>query len=96
MAYAVMSNSTVIIRFPGFTVRRTPSATRLRMVTVTLTNDPADGSDPDAGDTVTLTFGSWITKWTGPPTAIRTNVPVAGWPATPVITSLVGTARTVP
>ena len=73
-----MLNRMVITRFPGSTVRRAPTATRLCTVTVILTKEPADPSVPDAGDTVTWAFGSWITNLTGPPTAIRTNVPVAG------------------
>ena len=52
-----MLNSTVMIRFPGVTVRCTSSATRLRTVTVTVTVNPATPSDPDDGDTVTLLFG---------------------------------------
>ena len=53
-------------------------------------------SDPDAGDTVTLAFGLVIVKLTGPPTAVRMNVPLAGLPLTAVSTSLFGATRRVP
>ena len=42
-----MLNTTVTARFPGFTMRRALTATRLRTVTVTVTQDPAELSDPD-------------------------------------------------
>jgi hypothetical protein len=38
----------------------------------------------------------WIVKFTGPPTAVRTNVPLAGLPVTALSRSCTGTARKVP
>jgi hypothetical protein len=72
------------------------SATRLRTVTVTVTQEPENLSDPDAGDTVTLALELWSTKLTGPPTAVTMNVPLAGLPETADSTRLTGTTRSVP
>ena len=91
-----MLNTTVMTRFPGFTMTRALTATRLRTVTVTVTQEPEEASDPDEGDTVTLAFGLVIVKWTGPPTAVRMNVPLAGLPLAAVSTSSLGAARRVP
>ena len=57
-----MLNTTATTRFPGSTTMWALTATRLRTVTVIVTQEPAELSDPDAGDTVTLAFGLWITK----------------------------------
>ena len=54
-----------MIRPPGSTVRWVLSATRLFTVTVTVTQAPADGSDPADGETVTSVAtpaGTLITK----------------------------------
>src|ERR1700730_3557137 len=91
-----MLNTTVTTRCPGLTVRRTLSATLLCTVTVTVTQEPATGSDPDAGDTVTLAFGLVMTNLTGPPTALTMNVPLAGLPITADSTSLFGVTSKVP
>ena len=57
-----MVKATVTTMLPGSTMRRALIATRLRTVTVTVTQEPAESSNPWAGDTVTLAFGLWITK----------------------------------
>ena len=57
-----MLNTTATITFPGSTTMCALTATRLRTVTVTVTQEPAKFSDPDDGDTVTLAFGLWIRK----------------------------------
>jgi hypothetical protein len=91
-----MVSTTVMVRPPGSTVRWVLSETRLVTVTFTVTQEPADRSDPEDGDAVTLA-GTWITKSsTGPPTAVKMNVPVAALPLTAVSTSLVGDAVKVP
>jgi hypothetical protein len=71
-----MLSTTVTARCPGFTVRVVRSATRLVTVTVTVSRDPAEPSDPDFGDTVTLVLALEIEKSTGPPTAMMRNVPL--------------------
>jgi len=71
-----MLSTTVTARFPGFTVRVVRSATRLFAVTVTVSRDPAEPSDPDFGDTVTLALALEIEKSAGPPTAVTRNVPL--------------------
>src|SRR5579859_468742 len=76
-----MLNTTVTTRAPGLTIRRTVSATLLRTVTLTVTQEPAAVSEPDGGDTVTWAFGLVTTKLTGPPTAVTRNVALAGLPA---------------
>jgi len=91
-----MLNSTVTTRFPGLTVRRALSATSLRTVTVTVTQEPAAPSDPDDGDTVTLALWLVMTKWTGPPTAFTRNIPLAGLPLTADSTSSLGVTCRVP
>ena len=63
---------------------------------MTVIQAPAELSDPDGGDTVTLPFGLLIRKLTGPPTAVRMNVPLAGWPLTAVSTSPFGDTLSVP
>ena len=85
-----------MMRPPGSTVRWVLSETALVTVTVTVTQEPADGSDPADGDAETLA-GTWITKsLTGPPCAVRMNVPVAALPLTAVSVNLVGDAAKVP
>lgn len=95
-----MVGTTVTDRPPGSAVRRVSSETRLFTVTVTLTQAPAEFSDPDDGDAATLpttAAGTLITKsLTGPPAAVRRNVPVALLPWTAVSTSSVGAAAKVP
>src|SRR5260370_37769407 len=91
-----MLNTTVTTKCPGLTVRRTVSATMLRTVTVTVIQEPAAGSDPDGGDTVTLALGLGMTNPTGPPTALTMNVPLAGLPRTATSTSLFGVTSRVP
>jgi hypothetical protein len=88
-------NTTVMFRFPGATVRWTLSETRLRTVTVTVIQEPAR-NDPDGGDTATLPLGLWIKKLTGPPTAVRRNVPLAALPLTADSTRSFGVTCRVP
>ena len=56
-----MLNRTVTTRFPGLMTTRALNATLLCTVTVTVTQEPAAGSDPDGGDTATLPFGLVMT-----------------------------------
>src|ERR1700692_1005036 len=91
-----MLNTTVTTRFPGAMVRRARSAIWLRTVTVTVTQEPAALSDPECGDTVTLTLGLVITKLTGPPTAVTRNVLLAALPLTADSTTWFGVTCRVP
>jgi hypothetical protein len=91
-----MLNRTVTTRFPGLTMTRALNATLLRTVTVTVTQEPAAGSDPDVGDTATLPFGLVMTKLTGPPTAVTMKVPLAGLPLTADSVSPFGVTCRVP
>src|SRR5579859_5436912 len=91
-----MLNTTVTTKAPGLTIRRTLSATLLRTVTLTVTQEPAVFREPDGGDTVTWAFGLVTTKLTGPPTAVMRNVALAGLPASADSTSRRGVTCRVP
>ena len=64
---------------------------------MTVTQAPAEPSDPDDGDTVTLAFALEIVKsFTGPPTAVTMNVPLTVLPAAADSVSLFGVTCSVP